>query len=352
MSPDPKNSLTNPLVSIILPAFNEEAIIETNVNTLYAYLRDLNDFDWEILIIDDGSFDKTGAISDKLALTYENLKVYHHQKNRNLGGALRTGFKYCKGDYVVVLDIDLSYAPVHIEKMLDEMLTSEADIVIASPYMTGGRNTAVPRFRLLLSKTINRIMRFSSDLDIHTYTSMARTYRGDFIRCLSLKGRSYDINPEIIQKADILRARIVEVPAHLDWSAQIKFGKKRTSSIKIFRSILFALMASFIFRPYIFFMAWGLVTLAVAIYVIVWIFVNTYLAFPDMALHAAGIEAQFTLAVAKVFNERPYSFFVGGTTLIIALQLFSVGFLSLQNKRYFDELYHVNTNLYRELKDQ
>lgn len=100
-----------PLVSIILPAFNEESIIEKNVGQLYVYLKTLDDlYRWQVMIINDGSSDGTAAIADQLAETYDDLEVHHHIVNRNLGTALRTGFAHSKGDYVVVLDIDLSYS--------------------------------------------------------------------------------------------------------------------------------------------------------------------------------------------------------------------------------------------------
>ena len=57
------------------------------------------------------------------------------------------------------------------------------------------------------------------------------------------------------------------------------------------------------------------------------------------------IDSRFSAAIAMVFSQRPYSFIVGGISLIISLQFLSLGFLSLQSKRYFDELFHLNTNI-------
>ena len=108
------------LVSIVIPAFNEEIIIERNIGLLYDYLETIvDDYRWEIIIVNDGSSDNTGALADSLAQKHDNLKVYHHITNRNLGTAMRTGFKNTNGDYVVVLDIDLSYAPEHIGRLLN-----------------------------------------------------------------------------------------------------------------------------------------------------------------------------------------------------------------------------------------
>ena len=346
-----KIDLKKPLVSIILPAFNEEAILAKNVSLLYDYLSTLNNlYNWEVLIINDGSTDDTMTIADSLAETKNNLSAYHHIVNRNLGTALRTGFNKSKGKYVIVLDIDMSYSPDHIEKLLSKIVTAQADMVIASPYMKGGKNTAVPRLRLLLSKTVNYMMRKASRLNIYTFTGMVRAYNGNFIRSLNTKSSTFDINSEIILKAYILRARIIEIPAHLDWSEQIKLGKIRTSSLRIVKGIFNGLANSFMFRPYMFFWILGLVIFILSIYIIIWIFINTYSVYPMTAELAQGFEDRFSLAVSEVFRQRPYSFIVGGTTMIISLQLLGLGFISLQKKRYFDELFHLNSAILKASK--
>ncbi|MEX0275113.1 MAG: glycosyltransferase family 2 protein, partial [Flavobacteriaceae bacterium] len=252
----PNGHIDLPLVTLILPAYNEAEIITDSLHSLSYYMASLEDrFRWEILIVNDGSKDNTGPLADAFAVSRDNIRVHHHRVNRNLGVALRSGFQNAKGDFVVVLDMDLSYAPEHIERLLDTMLETDADIVVASPYMKGGKNTKVPFTRLLLSKTINKLMRFTSSVNIHTFTGMVRAYRNDFLANLNLKSSTYSINPEIIHKAGILRAKVVEIPAHLDWSYQLTKGKNRTSGIRIYKGILLGLMSGFIFRPYGFFMA-------------------------------------------------------------------------------------------------
>lgn len=344
---------TKPIVSIILPAFNEEAIIEKNISILHNYLNTLSHlYTWEVLVVNDGSSDKTGEIADKLVQEYDTLKVFHHITNRNLGTAHRTGFNNSKGDYVIVLDLDLSYAPAHIERLLNEAIIQDAEMVIASPYMKGGKNTAVPRLRLLLSKTVNFIMRKASGLNIYTFTGMVRAYKGDFIRSVNTKSTTFDIMSELVFKAHILRAKVVEIPAHLDWSAQMALGKVRTSGMRIVKGIFNGLVNSFIFRPYLFFWLLGFSIFLTSLYVIGWIFFNTYLEYPMTAEITQGFENRFSLAVSEVYAQRPYSFIVGGITLIVSIQIMGMGFLSLQKKRYFDELFHLNSTMNRKMQDQ
>ncbi|KAA3620722.1 MAG: glycosyltransferase family 2 protein [Bacteroidetes bacterium] len=342
-----------PSVSIITPAFNEAVIVVENLLVLSNYMQTLSEqYDWEIMVINDGSTDGTGAIADEFSRHHPNIRVIHHSENRNLGAALQTGFNKASGDYVIVMDLDLTYSEHHIEAMLTKIRDSNADMVIASPYMKGGKNTSVPFFRLMLSRVVNWLMQWMAPGKISTFTGMVRAYKRSFLKKLNLKSTTYSINPEIIFKGQILRAKIVEIPAHLDWTRQNKFGKTRKSGIRIFNGIAGGLMSGFIFRPYIVFMTVGLIFLIVAFYIIAWIFIQTFQALPEIALELGNIEDRFGMAVAKVFQERPYSFMVGGITLVVALQILGIGFLSLQNKRYFDELFHINTTLLKEKENQ
>ena len=254
-----------PLITIVAPCYNEEAILKTNINTIITYLESKT-YQWEVLIINDGSSDRTGEIADELEIQNKLVRVIHHPVNLNLGNALQTGFRNAKGEIIVVLDIDLSYAVEIIEKLVDNIILKNADIVIASPYMKGGKVTAVPFLRKIMSKWVNRFMKFSAQDKYSTFTGMVRAYRTSFIRSVNLKTRDYEINPEIMYKAMILRARIVEIPAHLDWTAQNKYVGKRTSSMRILRGFFSGLMSAFIFRPYIFFMGVGAILLCLSLY--------------------------------------------------------------------------------------
>ena len=150
-----------------------------------------------------------------------------------------------------------------------------ADIVIASPYMKGGQVTDVPFLRKIMSLWVNKFMRFAAQDKYYTYTGMVSAYRKSFIQTLNLKTKDYEVNPEILYKAMILRARIIEIPAHLDWTEQNKFAGKRTSSIRVIRGFFSGIMSAFIFRPYIFFLALGTFLMMLSMYELIWLFYDT-----------------------------------------------------------------------------
>jgi glycosyltransferase involved in cell wall biosynthesis len=330
-----------PFISIILPCYNEEVILEANLIRIIRYMESRNDkYQWEIVMIDDGSRDNTGTIADNFERNYSNIRVIHHPTNLNLGNALKTGFKNAKGDIIVVMDIDLSYSVDHIEKMVDKMIETSSDIVIASPYMSGGKVTDVPFGRKVMSRWVNRFMRIAAQDKYHTYTGMVRAYKKDFIQTVNLKTKDYEINPEILYKAMILRARIDEIPAHLDWTEQNKYKGKRTSSMRVIRGFFSGIMSSFIFRPYIFFLAIGVILMLLSMYEIIWLLADTitYMSNPAISNHT------FVYSLSIQFRKNPQSFIIGGITFLAAIQFLSLGFLSLQSKRYFEELFHLGTS--------
>ena len=346
------NTFPKTFISVVIPCYNEEAIIKVNIELIKDFLVNKSfKYDWEIVIINDGSKDNTATIADELEKQNKNIRVIHHHVNLNLGNALKTGFCNSKGEIIIVLDVDLSYSVENIEKLVDKLIEETADIVIASPYMKGGIVTAVPFNRRIMSKWVNRFMRFASQDKYYTFTGMVRAYRTSFIRNVNLKTRDYEINPEIIYKAMILRARIIEIPAHLDWTEQNKFAGKRTSSIRLLRGFFSGLMSAFIFRPYIFFMGIGALLMCLSMYQLVWLLYDTLSLWKTIFIDGIQTNNPFSYSLSIQFKENPQSFLVGGITFLAAIQFLSLGFLSLQNKRYFEELFHQNTSIKKEFEN-
>src|SRR4051812_25820561 len=206
--------------TVVLPAYNERAVIATTLRRVRDVLvAELPTYDWEILVVDDGSHDDT-VEQVRLAAAGLDLPVrlVAHQVNAGLGGALRTGFAEAGGDVVAVLDSDLSYAPETLVDLVHTRERTPAHVVISSPYMPGGRTVGVPGALERRSRVANRLLSMTALDDIHTLTGMVRAYDGPFLRSLSLKAVDVDINVEVLYKTQLLRGTIVEIPAVLDWS--------------------------------------------------------------------------------------------------------------------------------------
>lgn len=351
-----------PFVSIVASAYNEAAILENNLKVLCRYMASLEDrYDWEMIVVNDGSTDATGEILDRFAAGRDNVTVLHHITNFGLGQALQFAFGRCRGDYVVTVDIDLSYSPDHIERLLDKIIETRAKIVIASPYTSGGSVSNVPLLRKFLSISANRFLALVSrgsftgnflPTSLYTLTSMVRAYDGRFLSRLNLMVTGMGISPEIIHKAMILRARIVEIPAHLDWGNEKKEGgKQRRSSMRIIKNIVSSFITGFMFRPFVFFVLPGLLLLTFCLYSFFFVFRHVFDCYNRITPSLGPIDYRLGSAVSDAFERAPHAFIIGGITLIVSIQLIQMGILSLQNKRYFEELFHLGTSIYDKTLD-
>ncbi len=246
------------------------------------YMESLQDrYRWELIVVNDGSSDRTGELAEEFAASRSGVRVVHHPRNLGLGQALKSGFDTSHGEYVVVLDSDLSYAPDHIGLLLDRIQLTQAKVVVASPYAKGGKVSYVPWLRRVMSAWANRFLSSVARCSLSTLTGMVRVYDGRFIRALNLRSVGMEVSPEIIYKSLLLRAQVEEIPAHLDWKLQRTTGSRRTSSMKVMPHIVSTMFSGFIFRPFIFFLLPGISLLTLAIYINTWMFIHFFRAIPD-----------------------------------------------------------------------
>lgn len=341
-----------PLVSLIAPAFNEALILQDNLSFLCDYMRSLeSEYDWEIVIVNDGSRDETGRLAQEFARTHSNIRVLHHRVNRGLGQALKTGFSGAKGDYVVVVDLDLSYCPEHIGLLLKKIQDTQAGVVVASPYMSGGRVSNVPWLRRELSVWANRFLSIAAKRNLSTLTGMVRVYDAEFLRSLNLRSNGMEINPELIHKAFLLGTKVEEIPAHLNWRMQKSQPQQPqrksslSSSAKLLRHTWEIFFSGFLLRPVIFFIVPSVLFFLMSLYANAWVLVHCFTQYQRLAQDTRFPDA--TEAVALAFAQAPHTFFIGGTTLMLAIQLFSLGIVSVQNKSYFEELFYLCTAIYK-----
>ncbi len=351
-------------ISILTPAYNEAAILQEHLTLLCNYLQGLEaQYEWEIVVVNDGSRDETGILADEFAASHPShrIRIVHHKINQGLGQALRTGFEQCQGDYVVVLDLDLSYSPDHIERLLHRIETTQAGMVVASPYMPGGSIANVPWFRKELSIWANRFLAVASKGSLATLTGMVRVYDANLLRRLNLRSRGMEINPEVVYKALLLLEKVDEIPGHLHWrvggkkaakptkqASSSNVSAKRKSSMKIARHIWDTVFSGFLFRPVMFFVMPSLLFLGMSAFASSWALIHCWNNYQGAIQR--GEVPYISEAVALAFNQAPHTFFIGGMALMLGIQLFSLGILSLQNKSYFEEMFYLNSAIYEKTR--
>ncbi|MBQ3554043.1 MAG: glycosyltransferase family 2 protein [Clostridia bacterium] len=137
------------MISVIVPAYNEENRIMKTLDALCAFLSAAYPpEEYEILVIDDGSTDKTREVVN--SHSGKNLSLLGYGENRGKGAAVKYGVQHAKGDYLVFTDADLPYAPENIEKAVRLMKDESVDVVLGSrKEKDNGRK--YPLYRKLMS---------------------------------------------------------------------------------------------------------------------------------------------------------------------------------------------------------
>ena len=142
-------------VDIVIPAHNEEKIIESSLNNLYSCLKKIKDVDWRVVIGENGSSDNTYKFAKSLIKKFPKLKVYHINKaSRDL--TLKYLWEKSKADVLVYTDADMSTNPKHIRQMIDYILEGY-DIAVGSRLINGAK-VKRPLSRVILSSIYNLIL--------------------------------------------------------------------------------------------------------------------------------------------------------------------------------------------------
>ncbi len=160
-----------PLVSIVCPCYNEEAMLPLYYETMQkAVFTQLSGYDFELILINDGSKDKTLSILRQLAKADERVKYISFSRNFGKEAAMYAGLKHAKGDYVCVMDCDLQDPPELIAQMLEQLTMEECDCVATRRVTRKGE----PKIRSAFARAFYRIINKISETE---FIDGARDYR-------------------------------------------------------------------------------------------------------------------------------------------------------------------------------
>jgi glycosyltransferase involved in cell wall biosynthesis len=193
-------------LSLVLPAYNEESNLEAVVGDALAALPAYADR-FEIIVVNDGSRDRTGAIATRLAAADRRVRVISHERNRGYGAALTTGFRASSGDFVMFMDADRQFDIRDIRYLVP--FAGEYDIVAG---FRMERND--PMHRRIFAEAFNVAVRMLFGVHLRDIDCAFKLFRGDLLRSLSLSAPGALINTEIQAKARRHGARLQQVGVH------------------------------------------------------------------------------------------------------------------------------------------
>ena len=205
-------------ISVIIPMYNEEAIVEEAVKALdLALRRDFGAGEYEMLFVSDGSMDKCREKAEALSSEIPELKVLGYEKNRGKGCAVRTGMLASRGDFVLFTDCDLAYGADVIKAFYDKFVESGADAVIGSRAAKGGGYDGYTLLRKIMSKTYLKVICIFAGFDLSDSQCGIKGFSVETAHKVFgvCEADGFEFDLEALMLAEKAGCRIEEMPVHI-----------------------------------------------------------------------------------------------------------------------------------------
>lgn len=222
----PDGSTTAPMISVVIPVYNEEGILVSSVVSLRQHLLELG-FSFEILLAENGSSDRTVAMAQELASKYPEVETFSIGQP-NYGRALKEGILRARGTFVVCDEIDLGDMDFY-RRALDRLINGDAAMVVGSKVLAGAEDKRpfLRHFATIVYNTMLRLLLHFHGTDTHGMKALRRDLLvGTAGRCLVDR----DVfASELVIRAERERHPVVEIP--------VRVMEKRKPSINLFNRV-------------------------------------------------------------------------------------------------------------------
>ncbi len=205
----PEDTRGREFLTILIPAYNEAATIETALRRLWKVELPLP---CETIVIDDASDDPTAELVERLREESPYpLRLIRHQRNRGKTAALRSGLAQARGSLTLIYDADLEYDPADIPRLLAPVLEGLADAVYGSRFQSPERRVLF-FWHALGNRLVTALANLFANLNLTDMETCFKLVRTDTLRRMRLRSERFGFEPEVTVKLGRLGERVYEVP--------------------------------------------------------------------------------------------------------------------------------------------
>jgi dolichyl-phosphate beta-glucosyltransferase len=226
-------------LSIIIPAYNEEANISDTLKDIAAYLKD-KDYEYEIIVVDDGSKDKTIEITNSLKNLFRNFTVLGDEKNRGKGYSVKKGMLFAKGEFILFMDADNATSIDQLDKLMVSALEGNG-AVLASRRMQGAEvEFHQPWYRIILGNIYILLSKVILGVSVSDYNCGFKLYTKDTTKLLfsKLTRDDWSFDSELVYLIHKFNIKSKSVPVRWQDKAKTSKVKPLRDGIKSLLSLL------------------------------------------------------------------------------------------------------------------
>ncbi len=303
-------------ISVIVPVYNEEESIPELTEWINRIMVE-NNFSYEILMIDDGSKDKSWSVIRDLSEKFVGVKGLRFNRNHGKSAALQTGFNHAKGDVVITMDADMQDSPDEIPALYRMVIEEGYELVSGWK-----KKRHDPLSKTIPSKLFNRVTRMVSGLKLHDFNCGLKAYRNTVVKNIHVYGEMHRYIPLIAKWNGFteIGEKVVEHRAR-------KFGTTKYGWERFVTGFLDLLSVTFVSRfkksPMHFFGTLGTLSFMIGLFITIWV-IGQKIYYVNFLNQANAI---------RDVVDQPL-FFLALVALIVGVQLFLSGFIAEMMTQY------------------
>lgn len=294
-------------ISVVVPLYNEDESLPELVSWIDKVMGE-NNFSYEIVLVDDGSTDKSWAVITQLKETFPTIKAVKFRRNYGKSAALNVAFEVTQGDVVITMDADLQDSPDEIPELYRRIKEEGYDIV------SGWKKKRYdPITKTIPTKLFNAATRKMSGIQLNDFNCGLKAYRGDVVKTIEVYGEMHRYIPVIAKWAGFSKIGEQVVEHRARKYGTTKFGMSRfINGFLDLLSIFF--VGKFGKRPMHFFGSLGVLSFVVGIIMTLYIMIEKKI---------------------LIWNNLPYRdstdqplFYLALVAIIVGSQMFLAGFIA------------------------